>query len=97
MKTFQSSSSSLQDSLYSTIEAKNRDISSFQIALQKLGRNLRQDGAELASKLKIDFCTELRRIESTFCRLLYEREKEAEIEETVEFQRNAEEKSEVNF
>lgn len=94
MKSFQESTSSIQNSMRQTIERKNQEISKGQTSIYTMMRQLQLENAEHASKLRSDFCAELRRIDSTFVRMMYEREKAQEIQEAAEIQRTQQEKSE---
>lgn len=94
LKSYQESTSTVQTSMRETLERKNQEISRGQTSIHAMMRQLKLENAEHASKLRTDFCSELRRIESTFERMMFERQKSAELQDTVEIQRCETEKSE---
>lgn len=94
MKVLQESTWKVQNSMRQTIDKKNREISNCQTSIQSIMRQLQTEHEESCSKLRNDFCAELRRIESTFERLMFEREKSQQLHEASEIQRTNQEKSE---
>lgn len=94
MKRLQESSQSVQNSMRETISKKNGEISNTQTSIQTMIRQLQTQHKEQVSKLRMDFCAELQRIEKTFERLLVEREKTQELRENTEIQRTQHEKNE---
>jgi len=76
MKHIQDDMWAVQDSISESLHGKNQELSQCQISMQTMLHDLQLEKTIMESKLKLECSEIIRRMESKFKRLLFEREKE---------------------
>jgi len=94
MKHIQEDTWAIQHSMREQLEQKNNQITTTQLSLHQLMQTMKLENAENASKLHTNLCSEIRRMESTYERLMFQREKAQSILEAEEVSRTNIDKSE---